>query len=64
MASEKPRVIVDPRVQDAEEAFQKMMENFRSKSREQHIRDGIARSVLDAEGNPIPPQGNPRVSRV
>lgn len=64
MENEKPRVIVDPRVQEAEDAFQRMMQNFKSKSREEHIRDGIARGVLDADGNPIPPEGDPCVSRV
>ena len=64
MPGGKPRVIVGPRVQEAEEAFQKMMKNFRSKSREEHIRDGMARGVLDADGNPIPPEGDPCVSRV
>ena len=53
----KPRVLVDPRVQEAEEAFQRMMVRFKAKTREEHIRDGIARGVLDAEGKPIPPAG-------
>lgn len=58
------RKIVDPREREAEEAFQRMMKNFRSKSHEEHIRDGVARGVLDAQGNPIPPEGDPCVSRV
>jgi len=64
MTSDKSRVIVDPREREAEEAFQRMMKNFKSKSREERIRDGMARGVLDADGNPIPPEGDPCVSRV
>lgn len=64
MESKIPRVLVDPRVQEAEAAFQQMMVRFKAKTREEHIRDGIARGVLDADGKPIPPEGDPCVSRV
>ena len=42
----KPRVLVDPRVQEAEDAFQRMMVRFKAKTREENIRDGIARVCL------------------
>lgn len=64
MDAKKARVIVDPRVQEAEDAFERMMTSFRSRSREERIRDGMARGVLDAQGNAIPPEGDPCVSRV
>lgn len=38
------RNFVNPRVQEAENAFQRMMQNFKSKSREERIRDGMARA--------------------
>jgi len=39
MTSDKPRVIVDPRVQEAEDAFERM--SFPSRSREERIGDGM-----------------------
>jgi hypothetical protein len=60
----KERVIVDPAVQEAEEAFQRMMEWFRGMTREEHIRFGVERGVLNADGTPKPLEGDPCVTQV
>lgn len=58
------RVIVDPAVQEAEDEFQRMMEWFRGMTREEHIRFGIERGMLNADGTPKLPEGDPCVTRV
>lgn len=59
-----PRVFVDPVEREKEEAFQRMMSRFRAMSKEEYVRDGIARGVLNADGSPKEPEGLPCVSRV
>lgn len=60
----KTRVFVDPVEREKEEAFQRMMSRFRAMSREEYVRDGIARGVLNPDGTPKEPEGLPCVSRV
>jgi hypothetical protein len=61
--NDSARVIVDPAVREAEEAFQRMMSWFRSMTREEHIRFGVERGVLNADGTPKPLEGDPCVTR-
>lgn len=60
----KARVIVDPAVQEAEDAFQRMMERFKKMTREEHIRFGVERGYLNPDGTPKLPEGDPCVTRV
>jgi hypothetical protein len=62
--NEKKRVIVDPAVQEAEDAFQHMMKRFKRMTRDEHIRFGIERGFLNSDGTPKTPEGDPCVTRV
>lgn len=58
------RVIVDPAVQAAEDAFERMMTRFRKKTREERIRFGVERGLLNPDGSPRLPEGDPCVTIV
>lgn len=60
--TKQKRVIVDPAVKEARDAFQRMMERFRSMSREEHIQFGIEHCYLNADGTPKVPDGAPYVT--
>jgi hypothetical protein len=60
----KERVIVDPAVQEEEDAFERMMERFSRMTREEHIRFGVERGVLNPDGTPKPLKGDPCVTLV
>jgi hypothetical protein len=62
MADKPERVIVDPAVQEAEDAFQRMMARFRAKTPEEHLRFGIERGLLNPDGSPKLPEGDPCVT--
>lgn len=64
MADKPERVIVDPAVREAEDAFQRMMTRFRAKSPEEHLRFGVERGLLNADGTPKLPEGDPCVTFV
>lgn len=64
MAETPQRVIVDPAVQVAEDAFQRMMARFRKKTREERIRFGVERGLLNPDGTPKLPEGDPCVTIV
>lgn len=62
---EKPRrVIVDPVVQAAEDAFQHMMAYFAAMTREECMSWEIERGLLNADGTPKLPEGDPCVTIV
>lgn len=60
----KERVIVDPAVQEAEDAFQRMMERFKRMTRDEHVSFGVERGFLHPDGTPKLPEGDPCVTRV
>jgi hypothetical protein len=60
----KKRLIVDPAVQEAEDAFQRMMERFKRMTRDEHVRFGVERGFLHPDGTPKLPEGDPCVTRV
>jgi len=64
MAERSERVIVDPAVQAAEEAFQRMMARFRAMTPQERLRFGIERGLLNPDGTPKLPEGDPCVTIV
>lgn len=60
----KRRIIVDPAVQEADEAFQRMMERFKKMTRDEHLRFGVERGFLEPDGTPKVPEGDPCVTSV
>jgi hypothetical protein len=64
MADRPQRVIVDPAVQEAEDAHQRMMVRFRAMTREQRLRWGVDRGLLNPDGTPKLPEGDPCVTIV
>lgn len=64
MAEKPQRVIVDPAVQAAEDAHQRMMARFRAMTREERLRFGIEHGLLNPDGTPKLPDGDPCVTIV
>jgi hypothetical protein len=62
--SDRERVIVDPAVQAAEDAFQRMMDRFKKMTRDEHVRFGVERGFLHPDGTPKLPEGDPCVTPV
>jgi hypothetical protein len=62
--NEKKRVIVDPAVQDAEDAFQRMMTWFKGMTLEEHLQFEIAAGLRNPDGTFKLPEGDPCVTRV
>jgi hypothetical protein len=62
-STERRRIIVDPAVQEEEDAFQRMMQRFKNTPREELIRFGVERGVLNPDGTPKPIEGDPCVTR-
>jgi hypothetical protein len=60
----KKRVIVDPAVQEAEDAFQRMMQRFKRMTRDDHVRFGVERGFLNPDGTPKLPESDPCVTPV
>ena len=60
----KKRVIVDPAVQEAEDAFQRMMTWFRGMTREEHLQFEIKAGLRNPDGSLELPEGDPCVTRV
>lgn len=64
MPERSQRVIVDPAVRAAEDAFQRMMALFRAMTPEDRLRFGVERGLLNADGTPKLPEGDPCVTIV
>lgn len=64
MAEKPKRVIVDPVVQAAEDAFQQMMSYFRAMSREERLRWDVEHGLRNVDGTPRLPEGDPCVTIV
>jgi hypothetical protein len=62
--NDRERVIVDPAVQAAENAFQRMMDRFKKMTRDEHVRFGVERGFLHSDGTPKLPEGDPCVTPV
>ncbi len=62
MAEQAKRVIVDPAVQAEEDAFQRMMAYFAAMTREERVRWDIEHGLLNADGTPRLPEGDPCVT--
>jgi hypothetical protein len=60
----KKRVIVDPAVAEAEDAFQRMMAWFKGMSREEHLKFEIEAGLRNPDGTFKLPEGDPCVTRV
>lgn len=58
-APTKKRVIIDPAVREAEEAFQRMLARFKSISREAHIAEAIRLGVRNEDGSLKLPENEP-----
>jgi hypothetical protein len=64
MADRAQRVIVDPAVQEAEDAHQRMMARFRAMTAAERLRWGVERGFLNLDGTPKLPEGEPCVTIV
>jgi hypothetical protein len=63
MLESRQRIIVDPAVLEAEEAFQRMMAWFRAMTPEERLRFGVENGLLNPDGTHRIPEGDPCVSR-
>ncbi len=64
MSEPHTRVIVDPAVREAEDAFERMMARFRAMSPQEHLRFGVQHGLLNPDGTHRLPEGDPCVTRV
>lgn len=64
LGHEEERVIVDPAVQEAEDAFQRMMAWFKGMTREEHLKFEIQAGLRNSDGSFKLPEGDPCVTRV
>ena len=64
MAERSERVIVDPAVREAQDAFRRMMALFPAKTPEERLRFGVERGLLNPDGTPRLPEGDPCVTIV
>lgn len=59
MAERPARVIVDPAVAAAEDAFQRMMAYFDAMPQEEWLRCQVEHGILNPDGTPKLPEGDP-----
>ncbi len=64
MSERATRVIVDPAVHEAEQAFERMMARFRTMTREEQLRFWIEKGLMNPDGTWRLPDGDPCVTRV
>ncbi len=64
MAEGNGRVIVDPVVRAAEDAFVRMMARFDAMTQEEWLRWHVEHGVLNPDGTPKLPEGDPCVTIV
>jgi hypothetical protein len=64
MTERSERVIVDPAVREAEDAFARMMAIFRAMTPEERLRWDVEQGLRNPDGTPKLPEGDPCVTIV
>jgi hypothetical protein len=62
MAETKEETLVDPRVREAREHFDKMIESIRKMSPDEYRKFGVEAGFLNEDGSAKIPEGEPCVS--